>query len=153
MLCVNPEVHSFIQCRFQSPHELLCRLDRPLNDAVSTLSTTWALARQSSSHLSWPCTRHQPRTLSLAPGHLFTITVRSLFPHFPIKSTTILTAFVPVEQFDGTTTAVFILKCLFDHCGLCAQWTIGAARCGDFCVNTVLLETQGALRKCTQMQP
>ena len=38
------------------------------------------------------------------------------------------------------------------QCGKCAQWTIGATRCDDFCVNTVLLETQGpcgSVRRCS----
>ena len=35
------------------------------------------------------------------------------------------------------------------QCGESAQWTIGATRCDDQCVNTVLLETQGRVRRCS----
>ena len=38
------------------------------------------------------------------------------------------------------------------ECGESAQWTIGATRCDDSCVNIVLLETQGpcgSVRRCS----
>ena len=38
------------------------------------------------------------------------------------------------------------------HCAKCAQWAIGANRCDDKCVNTVLLETEGpcgSVRRCS----
>ena len=103
---INPDSFAripLIQRRLQSPDELLYGLDRSFYDAIGPLRVLWGqivrapvLAIQTSS------------TRNLIAGSWQSSHPCPCRPHSLINSKTIRAAYIPVDPFDGTTTAFFL---------------------------------------------